>query len=299
MPVKIKKMFIFLSLVSFIHAADADKKVILCSFYPMYILTQNITSDVENVIVECMTNIQTGCLHDYQLTPQDMKKLNSAHALVVNGGGMEVFLDKALKQFPRLKVIHASEGIPLIRACGHEHESDHQYSDHEFNPHVWVSVSGAISQVKNICKSLSEIDSGNAEKYRLNTDKFVKALEELKKKMHDGLSGIKDRNIITFHEAFPYFAREFDLNIVAVVEREAGSEPNARELTETIELIREKKVKAVFIEPQYPVKTARIISRETGKALYTLDPVVTGPLHPGAYISIMEKNLKVLQEALR
>jgi zinc transport system substrate-binding protein len=290
--------FILLALSSFLFGADSEKKVIICSFYPMYILTQNVAADVPGVAVECMTNTQTGCLHDYQLTPQDMKKLNSAWALVVNGGGMETFLEKAIALFPRLKVIEASEGIQLIGAEEHQHESD-DHHEHQFNPHVWVSVSGAISEVKNICKGLMAIDSVNAQKYRSNAEKFIGSLEVLKRKMHQELSVISDRNIVTFHDAFPYFAREFNLNIVAVIEREAGSEPSARELTEVIKLIREKKVKAIFIEPQYPAKSAQMISRETGKKLYTLDPVVTGPFHPDAYISIMEKNLKVLKEALR
>ncbi|NLL13695.1 MAG: zinc ABC transporter substrate-binding protein [Fibrobacter sp.] len=277
----------------------SEKKVILCSFYPMYILTQNITKDVSGVAVECMTSVETGCLHDYQLTPQDMKKLNSAYVLVVNGGGMETFLNKAIAQFPRLKIVEASKGIQLIETEGHQRESDDDHHEHQFNPHVWVSVSGAILQVENICKGLMAVDSGNAQKYRLNADRFIKSLEELKSKMHQGLSGISDRNIITFHEAFPYFAREFNLNVAAVIEREAGSEPSARELAEIIKLIKEKKVEAIFIEPQYPAKTAQMISRETGKKLYTLDPIVTGPFHPDAYISIMEKNLMVLQEALR
>lgn len=295
-----KRLVVLFALASVLYGSDTEKKVILCSFYPMYILTQNVAANVPGVAVECMASIQTGCLHDYQLTPQDMKKLNSAYAFVINGGGMEAFLDKAIAQFPRLKVIEASEGIQLIEAQEHQHESAHHHDDeHQFNPHVWVSVSGAISQVNNICKGLMAVDSGNAKKYRSNADRFIKSLEELKKKMHQGLAGISDRNIITFHEAFPYFAREFNLDVVAIIEREAGSEPNARELTEIIKLIRGKKVKAIFIEPQYPAKTAQMISRETGKKLYTLDPAVTGPLRPDAYISIMEKNLKVLQEALR
>lgn len=299
MPSWMKRLIVLFALSSGLYGSDTEKKIILCSFYPMYILTQNVTKDVPGVAVECMTSIETGCLHDYQLTPHDMKKLNSAYALVINGGGMETFLDKAIAQFPRLKIIDASKGIQFIEAEGHQHESDDDHHEHRYNPHVWVSVSGAISQVENICKGLMGVDSGNAQKYRSNADRFIKSLEELKSKMHQGLSGISDRNIITFHEAFPYFAREFNLNVAAVIEREAGSEPNARELAEIIKLIKEKKVKAIFIEPQYPAKTAQMISRETGKKLYILDPIVTGALHPDAYISIMEKNLKVLQEALR
>jgi len=294
----VKRLVVLLVLSAVLYESDAEEKLIHCSFYPMYILTQNVAADVPDVAVECMTNTQTGCLHDYQLTPQDMKKLNSAYALVVNGGGMETFLEKAIALFPRLKIIEASEGIQLIGAEQHQHESD-DHHEHQFNPHVWVSVSGAISEVKNICKGLMAIDSVNAQKYRSNAEKFIGSLEELKRKMHQELSVISDRNIVTFHDAFPYFAREFNLNIVAVIEREAGSEPSAHELTEVIKLIREKKVKAIFIEPQYPAKSAQMISRETGKKLYTLDPVVTGPFHPDAYILIMEKNLKVLKEALR
>ncbi len=295
-----KKLIVLFTLSAGLYGADVEKKVILCSFYPMYILTQNVTTDVPGVAVECMTSIKTGCLHDYQLTPNDMKKLNSAYALVINGGGMETFLDKVIAQFPRLKIIEASKGIQLIEAEVHRHDDDeHQRHEQQYNAHVWLSVSGAISQVENICKELMVIDPGNAQKYRVNADRFVKSLEELKRKMHQGLSVISDRNIITFHEAFPYFAKEFNLNVVAVIEREAGSEPNARELAEIIKLIKEKNVKAIFIEPQYPAKIAQMIYRETGKKLYTLDPIVTGPFHPDAYISIMEKNLKVLQEALR
>ncbi len=276
-------------------AADGLKKVILCSFYPMYVFTQNVAAGVSDVKVENMAKAQTGCLHDYQLTPGDMKKLKSAWALVINGGGMESFIDKAIKQTSTLKIIDAGKGIKFI-----EMSSSHdEHGSGELNPHVWVSVSGAIAQVKNIRNELIIMDPKNAEKYRLNADNYLRSLEELKRKMHEGLSGISNRNIITFHEAFPYFAREFNLNIVAVVEREPGSEPNARELAETIKTIKNTKAKAVFIEPQYSSKTAQVISRETGVKLYTLDPVVTGSGNPDSYISIMEANLKVLQEALR
>ncbi|HEX3019669.1 MAG TPA: metal ABC transporter substrate-binding protein [Chitinispirillaceae bacterium] len=293
----IRKLLIFFVSASGLYGADAEKRVILCSFYPMYILTQNVAADIPGVVVENMIKPHTGCLHDYQLSPQDMKKLSSAWALIVNGGGMEIFLDKAMKQFPGLKIIWATDGIELIHTEQDLSGSGHNH-DEQFNPHVWVSVSGAMAQVRNISAGLSAIDSVNSVKYQANAEKYLSSLELLKKKMHNGLANIKDRNIITFHEAFPYFAREFNLNIMAVIEREAGSEPNARELAEIIRLIKEKNVKAIFIEPQYPPKTAQIISLETGRKLYTLDPVVTGPPDPNAYITIMEANLKVLQEAL-
>jgi zinc transport system substrate-binding protein len=116
--------------------------------------------------------------------------------------------------------------------------------------------------------------------------------------MHQIIDGSSNRDIITFHEAFPYFAREFNLNIAAVIDREPGSEPSAAELARTIEIIKETGAKVIFAEPQYPAKSAETIARETGVKIYILDPAATGELEPDAYIKTMEKNMDTLREAL-
>jgi len=156
--------------------------------------------------------------------------------------------------------------------------------------------------VKNIVEGLSAADPAHAELYRKNGEQYVAKLEALRKKMSDGLSGAKSRDIIVFHEAFPYFAKEFNLKIVGVIEREPGSEPSAKEIAESVGLIRKTKVKAIFIEPQYPKNSAEAIARETGVKILTLDPCVTGSLSlPEAYDSYtktMEQNLAALVEAL-
>lgn len=275
----------------FLRADDTQAKkdrIILTSFYPMYIMVQNIALGVPNIKVVSMTKPQTGCLHDYQLTPQDMKTISTAWVFVISGR-MESFIDKVIKQQPNLKVINAGKGIELIKDNANDGG----------NPHVWVSVSNAIAQVKNLVSDLVHIDPANASQYMANGASYVKQLESLRKKMNDGLKDISSREIITFHEAFPYFAKEFNLHIVAVIEREPGSEPSARELAETIKIVKEHKVKALFAEPQYSAKAASVIARETGLNIFMLDPAVTGPQTPDAYIRIMESNLTVLQKALK
>jgi zinc transport system substrate-binding protein len=288
----IRFVTLLLSISSVILGNDNSKKndhIILASFYPIYIMALNVTYGVPGVKVVNMTKPQTGCLHDYQLTPQDLKTLSAAWAFVVNGAGMESFIDKAVKQRPNMKIVEASKGIELIKDEGKAGD----------NPHVWVSVSAAIAQVKNIADGLSAIDSVNAMRYHANANAYIVKLEALRKKMHEGLANISSRDIITFHEAFPYFAKEFNLNIVEVIEREPGSEPSAGELAETVKTIKSHKIKALFAEPQYPAKAAQTIARETGLKVYVLDPAVTGSASLDAYIRIMEANLTVLQEALR
>ena len=273
----------------------AEKKTaepfrIVTSFYPMYVATINITDGVDGVEVYNMTKPQTGCLHDYQLMTDDMKTLEKADAFVINGAGMEDFMDKVTEQQKKLKVIDASRGIELI----HDDEGD--------NPHVWLSVTDAIQQVRNIADQLKEADPAHADTYEKNATAYIEKLTALKSEMHAALDNVPHKDIVTFHEAFPYFAKEFNLNIIGVVEREPGTEPTPTELQETIEQVNALPSKVLFTEPQYSPAAAETIARETGAKIYTLDPVVTGEATPAAknaYIDTMKANMKVLQEALQ
>lgn len=264
---------------------------IVTSFYPVYVAVINITRGIPDVTVKDMTKPQTGCLHDYSLMPDDLKTLEKADVFVINGAGMEAFLGSVIKQQKNLKIIEASRGIKLLK--------DDYGVD---NPHVWVSVTNAITYVNNIASQLSELDSAHADAYKANAAAYVQKLEALKKDMHNVIDGLKTRDIITFHEAFPYFAQEFNLHIAAVIEREPGSEPTSKELGGIIETVQKSGIKALFAEPQYSSKAADAIARETGAKVYELDPVVTGDVSADsydAYINAMEKNKKTLQEALK
>ena len=275
---------------------SAEKKTaepfrIVTSFYPMYVATINITDGVDGVEVYNMTKPQTGCLHDYQLMTEDMKTLEKADAFVINGAGMEDFMDKVTEQQKKLKVIDASRGIELIH--------DDEEGD---NPHVWLSVTDAITQVRNIADQLKEADPAHAAAYEKNAVAYIEKLTSLKSEMHAALDTVPHKDIVTFHEAFPYFAKEFNLNIIGVVEREPGTEPTPTELQETIEQVNALPTKVLFTEPQYSPAAAETIARETGAKIYTLDPVVTGEATPAAknaYIDTMKKNMQVLKEALK
>jgi len=273
------------------HTVDDGQFTIVTSFYPVYIATINVARDIPGVKVINMTKPVTGCLHEYSLRPEDLKTLEKADAFVINGAGMESFLDDVVKQYGELRIVEASRGIKLLKD-----ESG------EENPHVWVSIENYITYVNNIAEGLSEIDINNSDKYVKNGAEYVKKLTALREEMHDALDGLKNRDIVTFHEAFPYFAHEFDLNVAAVINREPGTEPAPKELAEIIETVSGLGVKALFAEPQYSSKSAEAIARETGAKVYILDPLVTGEADAGgydAYIEAMKKNKEVLLEALR
>lgn len=277
-----------------------DSIKVVTSFYPMYLLASNVVKDIDNVELINMTDSATGCLHDYSLTTDNIKLLEDCDIFIINGAGMESFLDKVLEQKPDLKIIDASEGIELIKS-DYMNETDNHDHDHDedYNPHVWLSVENAIKQVDNIENKLIEYNSINKEKYSQNAQEYIEQLINLDNKIHSELDNLENKNIVTFHEAFPYFAKEYGLNIVGVVQREAGSEPSAKELQETIEKIKKLDVKAICVEPQYSTKAAETISKETNVKVYTLDPIVTEESKNSSYIDIMNKNLETLKEAFK
>lgn len=269
------------------HLWSSEPLRIVTSFYPVYVAALNVTAGVPGVVVSNLASPHIGCLHDYQLTAGDMRRLAEADVLLVNGAGMEPFLGKVAEQSPRVRVVAVSEGIPLL----------------ENNPHVWVSLAGARQQTANIASALAAADPDQADAFRANAATYQAALSALEEKMRTALAPYAGTPIVTFHEAFPYFARDFGLDLAGVIGREHGAEPSARELADTVKLVRARQVKALFAEPQFPDQSARVVARETGVPVYSLDPVVTGPSDPaearGAFLLAMEKNLEVLQEALR
>lgn len=273
------------------NAGKKDGSVrIVTTFYPMYIDAINIANGIDGVSVTNMTKPQTGCLHDYQLTTEDMKTLEKADILIANGAGMESFLDKVIKGQKKLTIIDASQNMELLETDG------------EKNPHLWLSVTANIQQVKNITEQLKKADPKHADAYQANADIYIQKLEALKKEMHNTLDKVPHKDIVTFHEAFPYFAKEFGLNIIAVVEREPGSEPTPSELQAVIQQIKPLSSKVLFTEPQYAPSAAQTISRETGAKIFTLDPVVTGESTADAmdaYLVTMRKNMATLKEALQ
>ncbi len=290
---------IFLALLSILILAGCSKKEvapqnndgteatqITASFYPLYIMLMNITEGVPGAKINLMAPADTGCLHHYHLTPADMKLIQDTDIMVVNGAHMEEFMDKILATLDSSSIVTATGDWPLV----------------EENPHVWVSPAGAIHQVEQITAGLCTLDAANSQLYQQNAATYIAKLQALQDTMHSALQPFAGASLITFHEAFPYLAQEFAFSLEGSIEREPDSEPTAKELVETINLIKEVQARgiplALFAELNYATSAAEVIARETGLTVHQLDPAVTGILDKDAYLHAMKYNTQILQEAL-
>lgn len=302
-----KKLLCLVMILLLLPAACLAETVVT-SFYPIYLFTLNLTDGLEGVTVANMAGVNTGCLHDYQLQTSDMKLLAKADLFLINGAGMESFLDDVTDTFPNLPVVDASAGIELMAAesenesFDHDHDgdADHDHA-HEYNAHVWLDADNAQIMVTNLAQGLMDAMPDRADAIAANRDAYLARLQALDAQVTERLSRVERRDIITFHEAFPYFARAYGLNVAAVVNREHDDALSPARLAELVGIVKKLGVPPLFVEPQYKDLAATTIASETGAQVYTLDPVVTGPAEDVPltyYEDVMLANVQTLEEAL-
>ena len=283
-------LFIVLHFAFAPPAGSAEPLRVLASFLPMEIFARNVVGDTPGVVVESMLPPSLGCPHDYALTPGDMKKIASADLFVANGLGMEEFLGEPVRRAnPKIRIVETARAVPPLRV-GHDHG--------DVNPHTWVSPRNAILQVREIEKALSAARPGSAPSFRRNTDAYVSRLSAVAAEFDAAAKTFRNRNIVTFHNVFDYLARDLGLTVVGEIETAPGQEPSAGEIRKLSRTIRERKVPAVFSEPQYSPKLAEALAREAGVPVRMLDPVATGSPSRTAYEDAMRRNLSTLKEAL-
>lgn len=276
-----------------------EKITVATSFYPIYIFTLNLLNGIEEVSVECMAEQSVGCLHDYTLTAKDAKLLSDARVLVINGAGMESFLEDAFESVKNLKVIDSSENVELICGEKHYHEEEHTDHHHHENSHIWLSIGNAKNQVENIKKGLVKDFPQYETRIEENYSDYIKRLNAIGNERNTILSDVKDLNVISFHGAFEYLAEDLGLNICHTVESDDGYEPSAKELATLSDRIKEENIKALFVDPNYSGSAAEILKREKNVEVYVINPVISGEEKLTAYEDIMRENYKIILKAVK
>ena len=291
------KKFMILLLALLVLPGLALCETIVTSFYPIWIMTLNLTGGLEDhITVRNLAAPTVGCLHDYQLQPADMKALTAADAFLINGAGMEAFLPEITRSLPDLPIVEASEGIELLEN-GSAVEILEAEEEGETNSHIWLDPLRAVRMAENLAAGLIRILPGDEAVITANLADYRARLEALDARLRQGLRDLPCKDIVTFHEAFPYFAAAYGLNVVAVVNKEPGEVLTPAQLGELVREIRLLGNPPLFVEPQYTDLSAQTLSSETGAPVYSLDPIVTGPeenVPLDYYETVMLQNMNTL-----
>ena len=294
------KRFTALLLVLVLFPCLALSETVVTSFYPVWIMTLNLTRGLEDhVTVRNLAAPSVGCLHDYQLQTSDMKVLSGADAFVVNGAGMEAFLPEIARALPHLPVIEASEGIDLLE--NGDAVEILESEEEEVNSHLWLDPVRAVRMAENIAAGLVRLMPEEESVISANLQDYRSRLETLDQQLREGLEDLPRRDIVTFHEAFPYFAAAYGLHVVPVVSKEPGEVLTPAQMSVLVREIIRLGNPPLFVEPQYTDLSAQTLSRETGSSVWSLDPMVTGPEENvpfDYYETVMLQNMETLIDAL-
>ncbi len=272
-----------------------DMLTVVTSFYPMYIATLNIVDGVKGVRLENLSEPQTGCLHDFQLTPEDMKLLSTADVFVINGGGIESFMSDVAKAYPKLDVVEACENVVLL--SDDESDSDHDHDHGDENAHAWMSVPRYRTMVKTIASHLAQKDEAHAEEYYANAEKYDAKLAKLEKEQ-DSLKSLTDgQNIVIFHEAYAYVADDFSMNACYLLDLDEERSVSAGEIKQVISAIKDDGVSVILAEELYGKSMGDTVSRETDVHVVYIDPLNRGEYDKDSYLNGMEQNIELIKDA--
>lgn len=297
----------------------AASRLVVVASVPIFI---SMIEAVGGELVEVSAVMPAGAdPHTYQPTPRDVAKLAEAQVVVYNGGDLDPWMEHQLEAVgSKAKVVVLSEGLeppPGLQemdATGTpeaEHEHDHKHEtptgtsshehehEHGINPHFWLDPDFAVIYIERITAGLVEADPAHAESYRANAARYIDEIRNFDAWAKEQIATIppERRKLVTFHDAFPYFAAHYGLELVGVVILSPGREPSPQEVAQLVERIQAEGVPAIFVEPQFNPKLAQTIAQEAGVRVLELysDAAPAGM----DYLAMMRQNVTNVVEGLR
>ncbi len=304
------------------NGADEENLLVVTSFYPMYVATDNVVTGIDGITLQNLSEPQTGCLHDFQLTPEDMRLLSKADVFVINGGGIEGFMADVASAYPDLTIIEACEDITLLESeNGHVHEADahdaeadaadeHSHDetesgheghshDEDGNAHAWMSVADYRTQVATIAQGLAAADPAHADAYLANQKQYDVKLAELQQEEELLAKQLDGMQVILFHEAYAYLAKDLDMDSCYVLNLDEERSVSAGEVADVLEEISENGVSLILAEELYGSDLGRLVESESDVTVLYLDTLNRGDYEADSYLNGMRENLSRIRDWLQ
>ncbi|TFB99596.1 zinc ABC transporter substrate-binding protein [Cryobacterium adonitolivorans] len=299
--------------------ADGDLKVVATTTQ-IADLTRNVVGDTDGVTITQLIQPNQSA-HSYDPSVADLTALGAADVLVINGVGLEEWLDDAIEAsgFDGVTV-DSDEGISILGAeAGHEDDAEHTdeatdettgEAEHEHaggNPHIWTDVKNAEAMVATIADGLAGASASHAADFEANEAGYAARLAELDGWIHENIDPVPaaERLLVSNHDAFGYFTAAYGITYVGSVipSFDDNAEPSAAEIDALVAAVKSTGVKAVFSEASINPKAADTIAAEAGVAVYSGDDALYGDsLGPAdsagaTYIATQLHNVSLILES--
>lgn len=291
--VRVRVLF-FVQMVVLGCAVAGDPMVLFVSVVPQCEAVKRIGGDA--VRVEAL--VPAGASPEYyQPDARRLVALSRARALLCIGAPLErALLPKVRKNFPDVEIIDTRPGMVLrqltvaeAEGADADHDDEHGHVVGEADPHVWLRVTNMMYHADKVTAVLCRLDPAGADGYQARGRAYIDALRQLDERLQRQLLPLRGTAVMVFHPAFGYFLDAYGLEQLTV--EHGGKEPGARQLAALLRLAREKRVRAIYVQPQFNERSARSIARSLGVQVREWDPL------PDPYIAGLERMGAVLLDA--
>ena len=230
--------------------------------------------------------------HSYSPKPSALKVVGEARLLLEIGLGLEVWVNGLVKNAgnPRLRIVTTSRDISVIR--------DDSEAESQGNPHIWLDPENAKIMTRHIAEGLIEVDPSHTSEYRANLETYLQRVNDSARELQDRVKTLRDRRIVTYHPAWPYFARRFGFRIEGDIIRQIGAEPTGAELARLAHRMKTEKIKVIVSEPQLNQKVAQALAGETGARIVLLSALPGAIKGTDTYLSMLRYDIATLVAAL-
>ncbi len=267
-------------------AIDNSKLQAVSSFYTIHEFAQNVGQEKVDVTLLVPIGVEP---HDWEPTIKDVQIIQNSDLIIINGIGFENWVDKLDENDYRGIIVNTGDEI-LIKNHNEEYVND------SGDPHIWLNPIFAKIQVQTIATAFSNLDPENQQYYQLNAAKYIEQLDLLDSKIRNELSNCNS-DFIAFHDAFSYFADEYDLTQHTILSsNDPHGEATAKTLENVIDIAKELNITVIFSEENVDTRASKVIADEINGKVLVLSPLEVSS--DGTYISKMTVNLNNLKEAL-
>jgi ABC-type Zn uptake system ZnuABC Zn-binding protein ZnuA len=298
-------------------AIEGDKPLVVTTVAPITNIVSNIAGDRIQVVGLVPEGTNS---HTFEPRPSDGEILAQADLVLVNGLSLEVPSMEMAEAVKQADTAIYEVGTNSLTQEQWLYDNSFPKSGGKPNPHLWVSPAYAQKYAEEAAKQLTALDPAGKETYEANLAKFserIKALDEVTRAVVDSIPA-ENRKLLTYHDSWPYWARDYGFEVIGAVQPSDFSEPSAQEISSLIDQIKESKVPAIFGSEVFPSKISEQIAREANVKLFNTsdddlpgegsanavenaklmaaDPKSAVPEH--TYFGMMADNLRIMAEAL-
>lgn len=240
--------------------------------------------------------------HRFEPRPADMTRMRESALVLAAGMGLETYLGRLRESLAGVTIIEVGRTLPALESCEHESQADCPDHHHgSFDPHWWHSLSNMSRASRVVAAALAEKDPSGASVYQANAASYRRKLGELQHWAESELARVprSQRKLVTAHNAFAYFAREFGFQVIAVAGLNQEQDTTPKDLADTIDAVRKTGVKAVFPEANASRKSLESVSKATGAKI--ADPLIAdgnGSGDQAGFEGMIRHNVAAITQAL-